>query len=77
MWKVWESGKSGEDDLQQANKEQQIKVSKEQGRLDAARLNKEAAIIEAEAVSEQITRIGAQLTEHDLYFKWQWIKMME
>jgi regulator of protease activity HflC (stomatin/prohibitin superfamily) len=77
MWKVWASGKSGEADLQQAHKEQQIQVSKAQGRLDAARLNKEAAIIEAEAVSEQITRIGAQLTEHDLYLKWQWIKMME
>lgn len=77
VWKVWASGKSGEADLQQAHKEQQIQVSKAQGRLDAARLNKEAAIIEAEAVSEQITRIGAQLTQHDLYLKWQWIKMME
>ncbi len=77
MWKVWASGKSGEADLQQAHKEQQIQVSKAQGRLDAARLNKEAAIIEAEAVSEQITKIGSQLTEHDLYLKWQWIKMME
>lgn len=77
MWKVWASGKSGEADLQQAHKEQQIQVSKAQGRLDAAKLNKEAAIIEAEAVSEQITKIGAQLTEHDLYLKWQWIKMME
>lgn len=77
IWKVWASEKSGEADLQQAHKEQQIQVSKAQGRLDAAKLNKEAAIIEAEAVSEQITKIGAQLTEHDLYLKWQWIKMME
>jgi hypothetical protein len=77
IWKVWASQKAGEADLQQAHKEQQIQVSKAQGRLDAAKLNKEAAVIEAEAVSAQIEKIGAQLTEHDLYLKWQWIKMME
>ena len=76
-WRVWASQKQGEADLQQAHKEQQIQVSKAQGRLDAAKLNKEAAVIEAEAVSAQIEKIGAQLTEHDLYLKWQWIKMME
>lgn len=77
IWRVWASQKAGEADLQQAHKEQQIQVSKAQGRLDAAKLNKEAAIIEAEAVSAQIEKIGKQLTEHDLYLKWQWIKMME
>lgn len=77
VWKVWASGKSGEADLQQAHREQQVQVAKAQGRLDAARLNKEAAIVEAEAVSAQIEKIGAQLTQHDLYLKWQWIKMME
>jgi regulator of protease activity HflC (stomatin/prohibitin superfamily) len=77
IWKVWASQKQGEADLQQAHKEQQIQVSKAQGRLDAARLNKEAAVIEAEAVSAQIEKIGANLKEHDLYLKWQWIKMME
>ena len=77
IWKVWASQKQGEADLQQAHKEQQIQVSKAQGRVDAAELNKQAAIIEAEAVSAQIESIGKQLTEHDLYLKWQWIKMME
>lgn len=61
----------------QAHREQQIQVSRAQGRLDAAELNKKAAVIEAEAVSKQIEVIGAQLTKHDLYLKWQWIKMME
>lgn len=77
IWRVWEQQKQGEADLQQAHKEQQIQVSKAQGRLDSAELNKKSAIIEAEAVSLQIERIGKQLTEHDLYLKWQWIKMME
>jgi regulator of protease activity HflC (stomatin/prohibitin superfamily) len=77
LWKVWASEKRGEADLQKAHKEQQIQVSKAQGRVDAAELNKKAAIIEAEAVSAQIEKIGKQLTEHDLYLKWQWIKMME
>lgn len=76
-WRVWNQQKQGEADLQQAHKEQQIQVSRAQGRVDAANLNKQAAIIEAEAVSAQIEKIGARLTEHDLYLKWQWIKMME
>lgn len=77
VWRVWAQGKQGEADLQQAHKEQQIQVSKAQGRLDAAAINKKAAIIEAEAVAAQIERIGQTLTKHDLYLKWQWIKMME
>lgn len=77
VWRVWASEKSGEADLAQAHKEQQVQVAKAQGRLDAAELNKKAAVVEAEAVSAQIEKIGKQLTEHDLYLKWQWIKMME
>lgn len=76
-WNVWASQKQGEADLQQAHKEQQVQVASAQGRLDAAVINKNAAIIEAEAVSAQIERIGEKLTTHDLYLKWQWIKMME
>ncbi len=76
-WRVWAQRKQGEADLQQAHKEQQIQVSKAQGRLDAAAINKQAAIIEAEAVSAQIEKIGQTLTKHDLYLRWQWIKMME
>ncbi len=77
VWRVWAQQKQGEADLQQAHKEQQIQVSKAQGRLDAATINKQAAIIEAEAVATQIETIGKTLTQHDLYLKWQWIKMME
>lgn|SRR4051812_48201233 len=76
-YRVWQSQKSGEADLAQAHKEQQVQVAKAQGRLDAANLNKQAAIVEAEAVAKQIETIGANLKEHDLYLKWQWIKMME
>lgn len=74
---VWAAHKHGEADLAQAQNEQMIQVSKARGRLEAAELNKKAAIIEAEAVSEQIKRIGENLMKHDLYLKWQWIKMME
>lgn len=76
-YRVWASQKSGEADLAQAHKEQQVQVAKAQGRLDAATLNKQAAIVEAEAVAAQIEKIGENLTKHDLYLKWQWIKMME
>lgn len=76
-WRVWASHQAGLADLQKAKNEQQIQVAKGQGRLDAAVLNKQAAIIEAEAVAAQIETIGSQLTTHDLYLRWQWIKMME
>ena len=76
-WNVWNSHQKGLADLAQANNEQQIQIAKARARKEAANLNKEAAIIEAEAVSEQISRIGQQLTAHDLYLRWQWIKMME
>ena len=77
LWNVWASKKRGEAELQEANRKQQIQKSEATGRRDAAEINKEAAVIEAEAVSLQIEKIGKQLTEHDLYLKWQWIKMME
>jgi hypothetical protein len=76
-WRVWAAHQDGLADLAKANNEQQIQISKAKARKDAANLNKEAAIIEAEAVAEQIDRIGQQLTNHDLYLRWQWIKMME
>jgi len=77
QWKVWASHKAGQADLQRARNEQQIQIARAQSRLDAAELNKKAAVIEAQAVALQIEAIGKQLTEHDLYLKWQWIKMME
>jgi hypothetical protein len=77
IWNVWASHKSGQADLQQARNEQQIQIAQAQSRLDAAELNKKAAIIEAEAVSAQVKEIGTQLTEHSLFLRWQWIKMME
>jgi hypothetical protein len=76
-WRVWAAHKEGQADLQRAKNEQQIQIAKAQSRLDAADLNKRAAIIEAEAVALQIQAIGKELSAHDLYLKWQWIKMME
>lgn len=76
-WRVWASHQSGLADLQKARNEQQIQIAEAQSRLDAASLNKQAAVIEAQAVALQITEIGQQLKSHDLYLKWQWIKMME
>lgn len=77
LWNVWASKKSGEAALQEAYREQKIQIAKAEARKQSAVLNKESAIIEAEAVSEQVSKIGKELTNHDLYLKWQWIKMME
>lgn len=77
VWNVWSSRKAGEAELQEAMNYQKIQIAEAQSRLDAAEINKEAAIIEAQAVAAQVREIGAQLTQHDLYLRWQWIKMME
>ena len=77
VYGVWSAHKSGLADLAQAENEQKIQSSTAKGRLDAAEANKKAAIIEAEAVAKQIEVIGNNLQKHDLYLKWQWIKMME
>ena len=74
---VWSAHKEGEAELAKAKNEQMIQISKADGRLQAAEANKKAAIIEAEAVAKQIEVIGNNLMKHDLYLKWQWIKMME
>lgn len=76
-WRVWAAHQEGLADLAAAKNEQQIQIAQAQSRLDAAQLNKQAAIIEAEAVAEQVAKIGTELTHHDLYLRWQWIKMME
>lgn len=77
LWRVWAAHQSGLADLMKAKNEQQIQTAHARGRLDAAELNKQAAVIEAQAVALQINEIGEQLTRHDLYLRWQWIKMME
>lgn len=76
-WKVWAAHQEGLADLAKAKNDQQVQIAEAQGRRDAAQLNKEAAVIEAEAVKLQIAEIGTELNKHDLYLKWQWIKMME
>jgi hypothetical protein len=88
VYGVWAARKAGEAAFAEAQNEQRVILSEANARLEAAEINKNAAIIEAginknaaiieaEAVAAQIDKIGANLKEHDLYLKWQWIKMME
>ena len=76
VYGVWSARKHGDAEYAFAINEQNVQILEAESRLKAAKKNKEAAIIEAEAVSEQIKRIGADLQKHDLYLKWQWIEMM-
>lgn len=75
-YQVWKARKEGEADLAQAHGEQAIQIAKAQNRLAAAEANKKAAIVEAEAVQEQIKIIGENVKNHPLYLTWQWIEMM-
>lgn len=77
VYGVWSARKSGEAEFAKATNEQRIQIAQAESRLHAAEANKKAAIVEAEAVARQIEVIGNNLQKHDLYLKWQWIKMME
>lgn len=77
IYNVWASRKAGEAELAEAQNAQRVQLSEANARLEAAEINKKAAIIEASAVAEQIKVIGENLNEHGLYLRWQWIKMME
>ncbi len=76
-YSVWSARKRGEAAFADAMGEQKIQIAKAHSRLEAAENNKKAAIVEAEAVEAQIKKIGEGLQHHDLYLRWQWIKMME
>lgn len=76
-YNVWAAHKSGEADLAKAKNEQAIQVAQANSRLAAAEANKAAAIVEAEAVAEQIKIIGDNVKDHPLYLTWQWIEMMK
>lgn len=67
----------GEADLAQAKNEQQIQVARAEGRLKAAELDKQAEIIDAEAVAKSVEIIGRSLHENHGYLQWKWIHMME
>ena len=76
IWTVWAERKEGDAAYAKARGQQRIQVAQPQARLDAAELNKKAALVEAEAVGLQIKEIGKELTAHNLYLQWQWIDMM-
>lgn len=69
--------RKGQADLAQAHNDQQVQVAKAKGRLDAAQLNKEAEIIDAEAVAKSVEIIGTALHNNHGYLQWKWIHMME
>lgn len=77
IYGVWSAHKTGQADLAQAHNEQQIQVSKAQGRLDAAELNMKAEIIDAQGVAKSVEIIGKALHENTGYLQWKWIHMME
>ncbi len=77
VYGVWSAHKSGQADLAQAQNEQLIQVAQAKGRLNAAELNKQAEIIDAEAVSKSVEIIGKALHENHGYLQWKWIHMMQ
>jgi hypothetical protein len=77
IYSVWAAHKSGQADLAKAKNEQQVQVAEANGRLNAAEINKQAQMIEAEAISKSVEIIGKSLHDNAGYLQWQWIKMME
>lgn len=77
IYGVWTSRKSGEAELAEAENAEKVAIMKANARLSSAKANKEAEIIEAEAVSMSIKEIGEALEKNPSYNRWQWIKMMD
>jgi hypothetical protein len=77
FWSVWASKKSGQAELSQANFAEQVAIAQARARLSAAEMNKEAEIVEADAISQSIATIGDALEKNPSYNRFQWIKMME
>ncbi len=77
IYSVWSAHKQGQADLAQAQNEQLVQVAEAEGRLKAAQLNKQAEIIDAEAVSKSVEIIGKSLHNNQGYLQWKWIHMME
>lgn len=75
--KIITAEKKGAADLAQAHNDQQVQVAQAKGRLDASQLNKQAEIIDAEAVAKSVEIIGKSLHENHGYLQWKWIHMME
>lgn len=77
IYNVWASRKNGEAELAEAENAEKVAIMKANARLSSAKANKEAEIIEAEAVSMSIKEIGEALEKNPSYNRWQWIKMMD
>lgn len=76
IYNVWSSRKSGEAELAEAEFAEKVAIAQANARRSAAEANKEAEVIEAEAVSESIKKIGNALQNNAGYLQWQWIKTM-
>ena len=75
-WRVWADKKRGEATLAEANYAQQVAIADARARKEAATLNKDAEIIDAQAVAISVETIGKALHNNEGYLRWQWIKMM-
>ena len=71
---IYSSRKAGEAELAEANYAEQVEIAKANARLKSAELNKQAEIIDAEAVSESIKTIGDALKDNQGYLQWQFIR---
>ncbi len=76
VYEVWASKKRGEASLAEANFAEQVAIAQATARFNAAELNKKAEVVEAEAVSISISKIGDALQKNEGYLRWQWIKNM-
>lgn len=76
-YNVWRAHQKGLAELAQAENEQMVQVRRAKGRLEAATLNKQAEIIDAEAVAKSVEIIGTALHQNAGYLQWKWIHMME
>jgi len=74
IYSVWAAKKRGQASIAEANFAEEVAIAEATARLKAAELNKQAEVIDAEAVAESVKTIGDALKNNDGYLRWQWIK---
>lgn len=77
IYNVWASGKAGEAELAQAEYNRQIIVRQAQAKLDASKLEAEAAVAHAHGVAESNAVIAGGLGGPEGYLRFLYIQMLQ
>ena len=76
-YRVWNSEKSGEATLAQAQYSRQVAVAEAKAKMESAALLAQAEVIRARGVDSAIKIISGSLQNNTAYIQWLWVNNME